>query len=194
MSSSHLCSTAVGGLRSGAIGRRVTRRASSAVATQGLRLCVCMARGTEEDESVNRRRTLLSLPALALAIRVAGAATAEVLEQEPVEDTAPQVSSSRKVVVLGGNGFVGSRVCKLLVQAGCDVVSVSRSGLPPSWAAGKEDWVSRVTWTKVMPLRLLCMFFWLQNCPRGAIGLSVPVPYTPISKQLSIVTVIICLH
>jgi nucleoside-diphosphate-sugar epimerase len=50
-----------------------------------------------------------------------------------------------RVTVLGGSGFVGSRVCKLLVQEGAAVTSVSRSGKPPAWAAG-EDWVKRVDW------------------------------------------------
>lgn len=50
-----------------------------------------------------------------------------------------------RVTVLGGSGFVGSRVCKLLVQEGAAVTSVSKSGKPPAWATG-EDWVERVVW------------------------------------------------
>jgi len=51
-----------------------------------------------------------------------------------------------KVVVLGGAGFVGSRVCKTLVESGCSVTSVSLSGVPPEWAKG-EPWVEQVQWT-----------------------------------------------
>eukprot|EP00967_Tisochrysis_lutea_P021338 scaffold24240_cov27-Tisochrysis_lutea.AAC.3 len=49
------------------------------------------------------------------------------------------------VTVLGGSGFVGSRVCKLLVGEGARVRSVSRSGAPPSWALS-EPWVESVEW------------------------------------------------
>ena len=39
-------------------------------------------------------------------------------------------TAAPRVAVFGGSGFVGSRVCQTLVGAGCDVVSVSRTGLP----------------------------------------------------------------
>ena len=41
-----------------------------------------------------------------------------------------------KVTVMGGSGFTGSRVCQLLAEAGCSVVSVSASGKAPASAAG----------------------------------------------------------
>lgn len=47
-----------------------------------------------------------------------------------------------KVVVLGGNGFVGSEVCKEALQQGLTVVSVNRSG-PPQL---NEPWVDNVDW------------------------------------------------
>ena len=99
------------------------------------------------EAQMGRREALLAFPALALAMQAAGAAGAEEEIAEATSGT-PEKSKKTKVVVLGGNGFVGSRVSKLLVQAGCEVSSVSRSGTPPSWAS-KEDWVSGVTWTKV---------------------------------------------
>jgi len=49
------------------------------------------------------------------------------------------------VTVLGGSGFVGSRVCKALVAEGAAVTSVSLSGQPPAWAQA-EDWVKSVDW------------------------------------------------
>jgi len=50
-----------------------------------------------------------------------------------------------KVTVLGGTGFVGSRVCKALVNSGVDVVSVSTSGAAPKWCEG-EEWAKAVDW------------------------------------------------
>ena len=50
-----------------------------------------------------------------------------------------------KVTVLGGTGFVGSRVCQQLVARGAAVTSVSKTGRIPSWAAD-EDWTLRVDW------------------------------------------------
>ena len=41
--------------------------------------------------------------------------------------------------MVGGSGFVGSRVCKLLVERGADVSAVSQSGAPPEWCAN-ADW------------------------------------------------------
>lgn len=50
-----------------------------------------------------------------------------------------------KVVVLGGSGFIGSRICEALVAQGAPVVSVSRSGSPPE---GAGAWAQKVTWKK----------------------------------------------
>ena len=64
--------------------------------------------------------------------------------------TAP--ASALRVAVLGGSGFVGSRVCKELVHSGCDVMSVSQSGAAPAWCAD-EEWASSVEWKSVNLLR-----------------------------------------
>ncbi|KAG6148311.1 hypothetical protein E4U28_004613 [Claviceps purpurea] len=61
-------------------------------------------------------------------------------------------TAAKKLVVCGGSGFLGSRICKYAVAKGWDVTSISRSGepqwdtvtsspLPPSWA-------HRVTWER----------------------------------------------
>ena len=50
-----------------------------------------------------------------------------------------------RVAVFGGSGFVGSRVCKTLVESGCRVASISRAGQPPRWAAAMP-WSEQVEW------------------------------------------------
>ena len=52
-------------------------------------------------------------------------------------------SGALKVTVAGGSGFVGSRVCKYLVEHGAEVTSVSKSGVAPD---GAGPWASSVTW------------------------------------------------
>ena len=54
-------------------------------------------------------------------------------------------ASGLQVTVAGGSGFVGSRVCKYLVENGAEVTSVSKSGKVPDWAA-RESWSSQVKW------------------------------------------------
>ena len=57
-----------------------------------------------------------------------------------------------RVSVVGGSGFVGSRVCQALVAKGAEVTSVSKSGRAPAWAAG-EPWAAAVRWAAVDLLR-----------------------------------------
>lgn len=52
-------------------------------------------------------------------------------------------ATSTRVTVLGGSGYVGARVCEKLVEGGCSVRSVSRSGGPP---VGAGSWASSVEW------------------------------------------------
>ncbi|KAJ0228785.1 Uncharacterized protein HA466_0321980 [Hirschfeldia incana] len=47
-----------------------------------------------------------------------------------------------RVVVLGGNGFVGSAICKAAISNGIEVVSVSRSARPNI----QDSWLDQVTW------------------------------------------------
>ena len=51
----------------------------------------------------------------------------------------------KKVVVLGGNGFVGSRVTQKLAESGNRVIAISRSGDIPKWAE-TYDFVNDVEW------------------------------------------------
>lgn len=48
-------------------------------------------------------------------------------ESSPADTTTTE-SVPSKLVVFGGNGFVGSRVCEAGINKGLQVVSVSRSG------------------------------------------------------------------
>ncbi|CAM9319310.1 unnamed protein product [Scytosiphon promiscuus] len=58
---------------------------------------------------------------------------------EQDQDDAP------KVVVFGGNGFVGQNVCQAALRLGAEVVSVNRSGAP----AGKDkEWKEKVRWVQ----------------------------------------------
>ncbi|KAF6225239.1 hypothetical protein HO133_010436 [Letharia lupina] len=57
-----------------------------------------------------------------------------------------------KIVVCGGNGFLGSRICRVAVGRGWDVTSISRSG-EPTWSAitsspNAPPWSSTVKWQK----------------------------------------------
>jgi nucleoside-diphosphate-sugar epimerase len=51
-----------------------------------------------------------------------------------------------KVTVVGGTGFVGSKVCKSLTEKGVAVISVSKSGKIPTFAWCDDIWTSRVKW------------------------------------------------
>lgn len=50
---------------------------------------------------------------------------------------------SKKILVLGGTGFIGQAVCRRAVDAGHDVVSVARHGRPDDVDG---DWADRVDW------------------------------------------------
>ncbi|TXT07397.1 hypothetical protein VHUM_03117 [Vanrija humicola] len=54
-----------------------------------------------------------------------------------------------RLLVVGGNGYLGSAVCKAAVSKGWDVSSMSSSGKPYTSPAGHSPkWASRVTWHK----------------------------------------------
>ncbi|KAI1429319.1 NAD(P)-binding protein [Xylaria sp. FL1777] len=62
------------------------------------------------------------------------------------------MSAAKRLVVCGGNGFLGSRICKNAVQRGWDVTSISRSG-PPKWeavtsSATPPSWSHKVSWER----------------------------------------------
>ncbi|PYH96769.1 NAD(P)-binding protein [Aspergillus ellipticus CBS 707.79] len=60
--------------------------------------------------------------------------------------------ATKRVVVAGGNGFLGSRICKSAVARGWSVTSLSRSG-EPQWntvtnSPTRPSWASSVEWAK----------------------------------------------
>ncbi|KAF7544116.1 hypothetical protein G7046_g9855 [Stylonectria norvegica] len=62
------------------------------------------------------------------------------------------MSVAKKLVVCGGNGFLGSRICKFAVARGWDVTSISRSG-EPKWdtvtsSATPPPWAHQVSWER----------------------------------------------
>ncbi|KAG6814385.1 hypothetical protein H0H92_010971 [Tricholoma furcatifolium] len=60
-----------------------------------------------------------------------------------------EVPTVRRILVVGGNGFIGSAICKAALAKGIQVTSVSSSGLPFRTAKGHEPaWVSKVDWQK----------------------------------------------
>ncbi|KAH8833658.1 mitochondrial protein [Flagelloscypha sp. PMI_526] len=55
----------------------------------------------------------------------------------------------RHVVVVGGNGFVGSAVCRIALASNLQVTSISSSGRPYETAKGHTPaWVHKVNWQK----------------------------------------------
>lgn len=58
-----------------------------------------------------------------------------------------------KILVFGGNGFVGSRVCEEALNTGLQVVSINRSGRPKR----SDPWIKEVEWVQVnLPHQPMC--------------------------------------
>ncbi|KAI0463163.1 hypothetical protein LJB42_003182 [Komagataella kurtzmanii] len=56
---------------------------------------------------------------------------------------------SKKLIVFGGNGFLGKRICQEGIKAGFKVVSLSSSGKSPTKILPSDDeWVQKVQWKK----------------------------------------------
>lgn len=56
-------------------------------------------------------------------------------------------SINSKIVIFGGNGFIGSRIAKALSELGAEVVCISRTGHKPLQLR-KADWSTKVKWCK----------------------------------------------
>ncbi|KAL1830527.1 uncharacterized protein At1g32220, chloroplastic [Daucus carota subsp. sativus] len=66
----------------------------------------------------------------------------EPLKVEEAETVNIPPPPSEKLLVLGGNGFVGSHICKEALDRGLSVHSLSRSGK----SSVQEAWANKVTW------------------------------------------------
>ncbi|EAT82957.1 hypothetical protein HBI56_069240 [Parastagonospora nodorum] len=61
-------------------------------------------------------------------------------------------AAKKKLVVCGGNGFLGSRICRAAAHRGWSVTSISRSGTP-HWSSvtsspNPPEWSESVSWQK----------------------------------------------
>ncbi|CCF55919.1 hypothetical protein KAFR_0A04830 [Kazachstania africana CBS 2517] len=55
--------------------------------------------------------------------------------------------STRNLIVFGGNGFLGKRICQAAIKSGFNVVALSRSGRQPDpMTANDKHWMDRVLW------------------------------------------------
>ncbi|KAL3230057.1 hypothetical protein RNJ44_01420 [Nakaseomyces bracarensis] len=53
----------------------------------------------------------------------------------------------QSLIVFGGNGFLGKRICQEAIKQGLKVTSISRSGQPPRYStAGDLKWIEQVKW------------------------------------------------
>ncbi|KAL6556553.1 hypothetical protein OROGR_005841 [Orobanche gracilis] len=68
--------------------------------------------------------------------------SAKVDKAEEAETVQVHPPPTEKLLVLGGNGFVGSHICKEALNHGLAVASLSRSGS----ALIQESWASNVIW------------------------------------------------
>ncbi|KAF2431019.1 NAD(P)-binding protein [Tothia fuscella] len=73
----------------------------------------------------------------------------------------------KKLVVCGGNGFLGSRICKAAAARGWDVTSISRSG-EPTWSSvtsspNAPEWSKQVQWQSANILHPKTYASYLEN-------------------------------
>jgi len=57
------------------------------------------------------------------------------------------MAAKQTIIVVGGNGYVGSRMCEQAILSGYNVVSISRSGTRPSWLK-TTDWSQQVQYAQ----------------------------------------------
>lgn len=65
-----------------------------------------------------------------------------------------------KLLVTGGNGFIGAEVCRAAVAAGHEVIGMGRSGRPPL----PEPWTDRVRWLQADVFRPDAWAACLEGC------------------------------
>ena len=62
----------------------------------------------------------------------------------------PALLNPLKVAVFGGSGFVGRRIFRQLIYAGCEVVSISRSGKPPLYYCDTDRGSGLPNWSDLV--------------------------------------------
>eukprot|EP00245_Coleochaete_scutata_P000998 TRINITY_DN11227_c0_g1_i1.p1 TRINITY_DN11227_c0_g1~~TRINITY_DN11227_c0_g1_i1.p1 ORF type:complete len:339 (-),score=36.86 TRINITY_DN11227_c0_g1_i1:169-1185(-) len=72
----------------------------------------------------------------------ASAVSADPSTSEPIDIVAEV--QTEKILILGGNGFVGTAIAKAAIGRGIEVISLSRSGRPTF----TDPWVDEVVWEK----------------------------------------------
>jgi nucleoside-diphosphate-sugar epimerase len=87
---------------------------------------------------------LLPLTALTAVLMVIRQATARPVRPAPlamaaVTGTARRGLKNKKLLVLGGSGYLGSRICRAAVEAGYKVTALSRRGGPPKMDPALEQ-------------------------------------------------------
>ena len=98
-----------------------------------------LARLPARAAALGRARLGSGAPFASAASSAAAAGEAEGAGEEGEEE------KEEKVLVLGGSGFVGSRVCQELLRQGKAVVAVNRRGQPSSRS---HPWAARVDWVR----------------------------------------------
>ncbi|GAY44415.1 hypothetical protein CUMW_081990 [Citrus unshiu] len=89
----------------------------------------------------------------------------EPLKVEEAETVNVPPPPSEKLLVLGGNGFVGSHICREALDRGLTVASLSRSGR----SSLRDSWANNVIWHQglVSWLLRLLMILYLISCVGG---------------------------
>lgn len=97
--------------------RRASPEMSSSSETSSASSPSTTSTPTELSGQIDRRTLLKVIPAT-LAAGMIGVAVGVAPESVSARATPKAAPSGTSVVVLGGNGFVGSKVCEMLVEAG----------------------------------------------------------------------------
>ncbi|ORZ00806.1 hypothetical protein BCR43DRAFT_485831 [Syncephalastrum racemosum] len=56
--------------------------------------------------------------------------------------------AAKKILVVGGSGFLGLNICKFAARQGWETVSLSRKGEPSVFKHGRPAWAEKVEWAK----------------------------------------------
>lgn len=83
-------------------------------------------------------------------VSVASASSRRTFSSTTSESSAVQkgeeVDSGKHLFVIGGNGYLGSTICRTALESGLSVTSISRSGAPKN---RNEAWMEKVNWLAV---------------------------------------------